>query len=446
MAAGYLALAWPRARRTPTWWITAAASTALALWAPALAFIDVPDGGRVLSYRDGTMAAVSVVEDAEGVARLRINNRQQEGSSATVLADARQALLPLLLHPAPQRALFLGLGTGVTAASAAEETTLHVTAVELLPEVIEASQHFTSAVGSGRAPASLHVIAADARRFVKTSPQRFDLVVSDNFHPARSGSGALYTVEHFAAVRDRLAERGVFCQWLPLHQLDIDTLRSIVRSFVAVYPDGWAMLATNSLETPVLGLVARRDGARFDLREVRQRLARTALPQPLADFGLPDDFALLGSFVAGPSSLARFAADAPLNTDDRPVVAYRAPRITYAPDSQPAQRLAALLRELRIAPHELLDAGADAAWQERLAAYWRARQRYIDVGQQVRASSDPRRMLAQVREPLLEVLRISADFRPAREPLQRMAAVLARSDPAAARVLQDELARLQPLP
>ena len=54
------------------------------------------------------MAAVSVVEDANGVASLHINNRQQEGSSATLFADARQALLPVLLHPA-RRALFLGL-------------------------------------------------------------------------------------------------------------------------------------------------------------------------------------------------------------------------------------------------------------------------------------------------------------------------------------------------
>ena len=86
------------------------------------------------------------------------------------------------------------------------------------------------------------------------------MIVADNFHPARSGSGSLYTVEHFEAVRERLADGGLFCQWLPLHQLDLDTLRSIVRSFITVYPEGWAMLATNSLDTPVLGLVARRDG------------------------------------------------------------------------------------------------------------------------------------------------------------------------------------------
>ncbi len=34
--------------------------------------------------------------------------------------------------------------------------------------------------------------------------------------------------------------------------------------------------------------------------------------------------ALLGSVIAGPQALARFAGRAPLNTDDRPVVSYRA--------------------------------------------------------------------------------------------------------------------------
>lgn len=48
-------------------------------------------------------------------------------------------------------------------------------------------------------------------------------------------------------------------------------------------------------------------------------------------------------------------------------------------------------------------------------------------------------MLAQVREPLLAVLRTSPDFRPAYGPLARMAAVLASTDPAAARALTADL-------
>jgi spermidine synthase len=53
-------------------------------------------------------------------------------------------------------------------------------------------------------------------------------------------------------------------------------------------------------------------------------------------------------------------------------------------------------------------------------------------------------MLAQVRDPLLEVLTISPDFRPAYDPLLRMAAELGRVDAAAARALLEELERMQP--
>jgi len=427
VATGYLALS-VRAWRSPAVWATAAAAVLLAVFAPRLAFVEVPEGGRIAVYEEGAMAAVSVVEDAHGVARLRIDNRQQEGTSATRIADSRQALLPLLLHPSPQRALFLGLGTGVTASAAAEEPVLEVDAVELLPEVIEASAYFRRGPPNPR----LHLLTADARRYVRATSEQYDLIVSDNFHPARSGSGSLYTVEHFAAVRERLAPSGLFCQWLPLHQLDLETLRSIVRSFLAVYPGGWAMLATNSLETPVVGLVARTDGGRFDAGRARVR----------AEFGVDDNLALFGSFIAGPRSLARFAGDAPLNTDDRPVVAYSAPRITYAPDSLPRDRLIDLLHQMEISPEELVD--ADTAWRSRLASYWTARTRFIEAGRDVRPTPDVQQMLAQVREPLLAVLRISPDFRPAYDPLLRMGAALARVDALAARTLLIELQRTQP--
>ena len=77
--------------------------------------------------------------------------------------DSRQAWLPLLLHPAPRHALFLGLGTGVTASAAAEDPTLDVDAVELLPEVIAASAFFTRPKERGTGRARLHVLNADAQ-------------------------------------------------------------------------------------------------------------------------------------------------------------------------------------------------------------------------------------------------------------------------------------------
>ncbi len=445
IASAYLLLGTRGAWSTPLTWVPAAVALTMAFLAPPLAFITLPEGGQIVSYSEGVMAAVSVVEDADGVARLRINNRQQEGGTSTRLVDARQALLPVLLHPAPRRALFLGLGTGVTSGSAAEDPTLQVDVVELLPEVIEASRHFRRVFDDPGPNPRLHVMAADARRYVRASPQAYDVIVSDNFQPARSGSGALYTVEHFRAVRTRLAEGGVFCQWLPLHQLDVATLRSIVQSFIAVYPGGWAILASNSLETPVVGLIGRADGGRFDPERLRQHLAASRMPTPPAAFGLEDEFALLGSVIAGPKALARFAGQALANTDDLPVVAYSAPRVTYAPESLPRDRLITLLSELSVTPDEVFDAAADPAWTGRMAAYWSARKQFIEAGRAVRSSSSVQEMLSQVRDPLLSVLRTSPDFRPAYDPLLRMAGALVDSDADSARSLLTALTQVQPM-
>ncbi len=432
VAAGYALLAASQRRALAA--AMALPLAGVALLAPPLVFVDLPEGSRVLSHAEGTLAAVSVVEDAGGAAVLRINNRQQEGSSVTVLADARQALLPLLLHPAPRRALFLGLGTGITAGAATLDPALRVDAVELLPEVVAASALFAPALAGAADPSRLHVHVADARRFVRTAPQHYDLIVADNFHPARSGSGSLYTVEHFVAVRERLAAGGVFCQWLPLHQLDLATLQSIVQSYLAAFPQARALLATNSLSTPVIGLISRAEGGPFAAR------SGGGFSVSPSAFGLPNEWAVLGSFIAGPQSLAAFARGAPWNSDDRPAVAWLAPRATYGEQPSPAERLLALLAVWHVAPQEIAT-GVEAV---RLAAYLAARRAFIEAGMAVRPTPDARQMLAQVRVPLLAVLRTSPDFEPAREPLVQLAEALREREPETAAALAGELQALRP--
>lgn len=446
VSAGYLLLVARRSWAQPAQWTMIAAAAACIVWAPSLLNTRIPIGGKLVNHVEGVMASVSVVEDASGVATLHINNRQQEGSSATLLADARQALLPILLHPAPKQALFLGLGTGLTASSATLQPSLQVDAVELVPEVIGASTYFANSYAGSADLTRFHMMSADARRFVRTSAQQYDVIVADNFHPARSGSASLYTVEHFESVRERLADGGLFCQWLPLHQLDVDTLRSIVRSYLSVFPQGAALLSTYSLDTPTIGLISRRNGEHFSVEQIRAQLAG-ARSYKVDGFGITDDLALLGNFIAGPRALAQFAGAAPLNTDDRPIVAYRAPSITYSPTSTPRDRLLALLGEVDITPRELLTehgAAVESDWSARLSAYWTARNRFIEAGRDVRPASDVREMLAQVQGPLLETLHISPDFRPAYDPLLLMATALSHTDREAARSLLLELQSVQP--
>jgi spermidine synthase len=152
---------------------------------------------------------------------------------------------------------------------------------------------------------------------------------------------------------------------------------------------------------------------------------------------LDDDFAVLGSFVAGPSALARLAAGAPLNTDDLSVVAYRAPLATYAPEATPRARLLQLLDLIDVHPEDVVIAAP--AYRERLVAYWAARDRFLRFGTGVRPSAEAREMLAQVRTPLLQILQVSPDFRPAYDPLLRMALALGPRDAEQARSLLAEL-------
>jgi spermidine synthase len=128
-------------------------------------------------------------------------------------------------------------------------------AVELVPEVIDVLPYFEPVTGKLKGHPRLDIKTADARRYVSTDRKTYDVIVADLFHPSRDGAGYLYTVEHFQAVKKRLAPGGVFCQWLPIYQLDLTVLKTIIRTYLEVFPDASAYLAHYSLTNPMICLV-----------------------------------------------------------------------------------------------------------------------------------------------------------------------------------------------
>jgi spermidine synthase len=431
LAAGYLllALAWRPRRR---WLVLAPLS--LALWLLVipgpLRLLDLPPGGKLLAHREGVMAAVSVVQDAEGNRYLKVNNHFVMGGTASHFSDARQALIPLLLHPRPAKALFLGLGTGATFGAAALYPGLQADGVELVPEIVPLLPLFRRTTGDLQGQKRLRIFVADARRFVQATDHRYDVIVADLFHPARDGAGSLYTLEHFQAIRARLKPGGLFCQWLPLYQLDLPVLKTIIRTFLNVFPAGWAVLAQFSLKMPILGLVAGTEPLRYPPDWLAPRLRNDKLRANLEDLHLKDSLALFGLFLAGPDDLRAWAGTGPLNTDARPVVVFEAPRFVYAHPEPPSRRLLALLKHLHPCPGDILLPArdpAEAGEQQRLAAYWQARQRFLLAGVGVKETDDPGQMLHEVREPLLSIVRQDQDFSPAYEPLLVLAWRLSRT-------------------
>jgi spermidine synthase len=136
--------------------------------------------------------------------------------------------------------------------------------------------------------------APDDRRrktLCATTRERYDLIVSDNFHP---GPQRLRFALHRRAFQGRAsaARRGrpVLPMAAAASARPRHPAQHRARTFSPSTRRARAMLATNSLDTPVLGLVARRDGERLRSARLRERLDRRgdAAPSP-ADFGLADD-------------------------------------------------------------------------------------------------------------------------------------------------------------
>ena len=406
-------------RRTAWMGLVPAGLAAALLLVPGPPPVRVPLGGVVLALREGPSATVGVVEDAGGTRFLEVNGHFRMGGTSSRRSDWRQAQVPLLLHAGPERALFLGVGTGATLAGAAALPGVAATGVELVPEVVALLPWFTE---PGTMPPP--IVTADARRFVAADRGRYDVIVADLFHPALDGTGALYTTEHFAAVQARLAEGGLFCQWLPLYQLDDPSLAAIIRGFLTVFPHGTAWLAHYSLQTPMLALIGGREGVP-DMGGVAARLADPGVRAATAPAGLAVPMDVLGLFVADAAGLAAYAGPGPSNTDDRPFVALDARRNVRALAAPPAERLLALLRGTAPARRD-----GDA----RLAAYWQARDRFIAAGAGVPVGASGHALIDAAVPGLLDAVRLSGEFDPAYGPLLGMArALLAPGRPAADR-------------
>ncbi len=413
----------------------------IALAPGSLVLVEAPPGTRIAAYREGVMGAVSVIEAETGDRVLKVNNRFQMGGTAQPFADRRQAHIPLLLHPGPRSALFLGLGTGITAGAATDHPGLEVTGVELLPEVVELMPWFAPANRLNRLGPGSSVVA-DARRYVRADDKQYDVIVGDLFHPSRDGAGSLYTLEHFRAIAERLEEGGIFCQWLPLYQLDDEVVRLIARTFLAAFPDAVAVLAHFNAETPMLGLVAGTSAYDYGGAWYEKRVAARGLPSALQEVALGNGLTLFGCLVAGTGDLAAYAGEGPLNTDDRPEVVFRAPAFTYRKDQPGWGRLATMMAECRASAGDLLSRPDDPAGQAfagQLDRYLAARDLYL--GAEILLHQG--RTAAGI-QAMLDSVRASPEFRTAYLRCLQIALDGKDSDPRGAQHLLSELAAANP--
>ena len=319
--------------------------------------------GTLLYYRDGAASTVSVKRLA-GALSLAIDGKVDASSSGDMLNQKAAGHLPLLLHANPRDVMVIGLGSGVTAASALMHPIERLDVVEISPEVVEASKYFSAENRNVLADSRTRLILGDGRSHLLLSSKKYDAIISEPSNPWMAGVAALFTREFFTAARDHLAPDGIICQWAHTYSISGDDLRSIVATFLSVFPHGTMWLVG---EGDVL-LVASTAPLDSRLENVEGAWRRPGVAADLSQVAALEPFALLSLFVAGPEELRRYAAGAALQTDDRMALEFSGPRALYnSVDRNNASDLRQLLKPGDGPP------AIRRAWNSAGAEQWRNR-------------------------------------------------------------------------
>ena len=224
----------------------------------------IPPETRVVELEESAAGLVAVFDRRDGLA-LQLDNTYLLGGARDRVRQERQGHLPLLLHPRPESALFLGSATGSSASAALAHDVEAITLVEIVPGVARSAAAWFRGENHGvYQEARTRIVLDDARSFLRASRVRFDVIVGDLFVPWHAGGGGLYAVEHFANARARLARGGVFCQWLPLYQLTREQFLTIARSFASVFPASDVWRGDFYGAHPIVALCARDGDAAID--------------------------------------------------------------------------------------------------------------------------------------------------------------------------------------
>ena len=117
--------------------------------------------------------------------------------SLAILADAQ------VVADKPLRCLVIGLGGGSFADFLADQfPRMQVEVVEINPVIIRLAREYFPI------NARIQIIAADARKFLRDTKKRYDVIVMDAFGE-HAIPADLYTLEYFSLLKSRLAPTGL---------------------------------------------------------------------------------------------------------------------------------------------------------------------------------------------------------------------------------------------
>jgi spermidine synthase len=233
------------------------------------------------------------------------------------------ALLPVFYVPRATSALVVTFGSGIVAGSIASVPEVKdEDCVEICADAFQAARYFSAENHDVLGNPKVHRLVGDGRNHVLTTRKQYDVLSADATHPRSGDSWVLYTREFYELCAARLTDGGVMSQWVPMHGLTDGELRSILKTFHAAFPFVAVHYGGGFKGGGHLVLLGSKRPLRIDIPRAEALFLSDTVRADLADvnvLALPDLFA---GFLFDETAVDAFVGGAPLNTDDKPVVAF----------------------------------------------------------------------------------------------------------------------------
>jgi len=215
--------------------------------------------------------------------------------------------LPALATAGRTRALVVCIGTGTTLDALRLHNFAAVDAVDLDPTIRETLRYFAHVHrGAPDDPRVRLHVDDGARWLAAAAPGTYDVITLEPPPPRAPGGSVLYTRELYERARRSLRAGGVVAQWLPLHDLGAWEAASLVKTFLAVFPDG------------ALYLAERNEAVLLSVRATRAVPHPHAVDDDLAAVGFAGLDPLADTLLADAATLRAAGPDGALVTDAWP--------------------------------------------------------------------------------------------------------------------------------
>jgi spermidine synthase len=277
---------------------------------------------EMLYVGEGMNNSVAVSKNySTGVRNFHISGKIEASSEPQDMRLQRMlGHIPALVHPHPVSVLIVGCGAGVTAGTfTITPGVTNITICEMEPLVPHiATTYFNEENFGVVTDPRTKIIFDDARHYIFTTHDKFDIITSDPIHPWVKGSATLYTKEYFELVKSHLNPGGIVTQWVPLYESNSAVVKSEIATFFEVFPEGTIWSNDENGKGYDVVLLGQAGETKINFDELEQRLTQPEFSEvvtSLKSIGFSTATDLFATFAGNAQDLAPWLADAEINHD-----------------------------------------------------------------------------------------------------------------------------------